>query len=232
MCSSFSCGQLSREQRAGSRGKYRRSEAEKAEKEDVAKIEEKIDAADEEERQAQEEWEGRPLSERFAHAVVPGDSITGGFLDYEVLDSSKVVSKTGVHLKDLEPYIQKTADLKPKVVFLALGLNDVTLTDGDTDTFIKTYRKVLRSVIEKLPDARIYINGILPVTKERAEKHAPYKKIDQYNEVLRKMCQEEEITFIDNAPLVKQEYYEPDGEHMKITFYPVWAEHMAEEAGL
>lgn len=46
------------------------------------------------------------------------------------------------------------------------------------------------------------------------------------------MCDEEGITFIDNTEIVKDEYYEQDGEHMKAEYYPIWAEYMAEVAGI
>lgn len=46
------------------------------------------------------------------------------------------------------------------------------------------------------------------------------------------LCDEEGITFIDNTEIVKDEYYEQDGEHMKSEYYPIWAEHMAEVAGI
>lgn len=164
--------------------------------------------------------------------MVMGDSITVGFLSYEVLDSSKVVAQTGVHLKDLGPLIDTAANLNPQVLFLALGLNDVALTEGDTDRFIVSYKKVLEQIRSKLPNTVIYINGVLPVTKERQEKNPIYKKIPKYNEALRDLCKEEGITFIDNEPLVEEKYYEPDGEHMGIKYYPVWAEHMAEVAGI
>ena len=147
-----------------------------------------------------------------------------------MLEVSQVVAERGVHLSELDDMINTMSGLQPQVVFLALGLNDVSETNGDTDSFVESYRKVLASVREKLPEAVIYVNGILPVQNNALEKEPAYEKIPQYNEVLIQMCKDENLTFIDNSSLVKDEYYELDGEHMKIDFYPVWAEHMAEVA--
>lgn len=197
---------------------------------DTAPIEAQIQNLEKQEQQAEEEWKNRPLTEKFTNAVVMGDSITTGFTGYEILTSSQVVAEKGVHLNELDSMIDTVAELNPQVVFLALGLNDVSATDGDTDTFLESYRAVLAAIRERLPEAAIYVNGILPVQESALEREPAYEKIPQYNEVLIQMCGEENLTFIDNSGLIKDEYYEPDGEHPTIEFYPLWAEHMAEVA--
>ena len=70
----------------------------KLEKADVSEVETKISNIEKEEKQAIEDWQNRPLSEKFAHAVILGDSITTGFTVYDVLDTSKVVAEKGMHL--------------------------------------------------------------------------------------------------------------------------------------
>lgn len=202
------------------------------EKMDITSIQTEIDALEEAERKADEEWKNRPLSEKFESAVVLGDSITTGFIEYEVLDSSKVVAQKGVHLNQLDEMIETTVKLKPKTLFLALGLNDVTLTDGDTEEFIESYEGVIDTLREKLPNTKIYINCILPVQEKAIESTASYEHIAEYNEALMSFCEENDIKFIDNTEIVKDEYYESDGEHMKPEYYPLWGEHMAEVAGI
>lgn len=204
----------------------------KLEKADVSEVETKISNIEKAEKQATEDWQNRPLSEKFAHAVILGDSITTGFTVYDVLDTSKVVAEKGMHLDQTGDLIQTAAELKPEVLFLALGLNDVSATDGDTDAFIEKYKAVLANVREKMPDAVIYINCILPVSVAKAEEEPIYAKIPDYNTAIKAMCDEEGITFIDNTEIVSDEYYEQDGEHMKSEYYPIWGEHMAEVAGI
>ena len=79
---------------------------------------------------------------------------------------------------------------------------------------------------------RIDINCVLPFSAQKEEEEPVYAKIPDYNTALKAMCDEEGITFIDNTEIVKDEYYEQDGEHMKAEYYPIWAEHMAEVAGI
>ena len=152
--------------------------------------------------------------------------------EIEELDTSKVVAEKGMHLDQTGDLIRTAAELKPEVLFLALGLNDISGTDGDTDAFIEKYKAVLANVREQMPDAVLYINCVLPVSAQKEEEEPVYAKIPDYNTALKAMCDEEEITFIDNTEIVKDEYYEQDGEHMKAEYYPIWAEHMAEVAGI
>lgn len=202
------------------------------EKTDVTEAEKQIEAIEMQEKKQDEAWKNRPLSEKFANAVVLGDSITTGFTGYEVLDSSKVVAEKGIHLYELGELIDTVAELNPQVVFLALGLNDVTLTGGDTEKFTVSYQAVVDSLREKLPNTKLYVNSILPVKEEVTEKIPVYAKIPDYNKALQKLCKKEGLTFIDNTGIVKEEYYEQDGEHMRRDYYPVWGEHMAEVAGI
>ena len=208
----------------------------KLEKADVSEVETKISNIEKEEKQAIEDWQNRPLSEKFAHAVILGDSITTGFTVYDVLDTSKVVVMKDIDLFSYcEHHMALMYDMKATVAYipnLALGLNDISGTDGDTDAFIEKYKAVLANVREQMPDAVIYINCVLPVSAQKEEEEPVYAKIPDYNTALKAMCDEEGITFIDNTEIVKDEYYEQDGEHMKAEYYPIWAEHMAEVAGI
>ena len=52
------------------------------------------------------------------------------------------------------------------------------------------------------------------------------------NEELEKLCEEEDVIFIDNTDLVKEEYYSEDGIHMAPDYYTEWVDHMAEVAKL
>ena len=195
----------------------------KLEKADVSEVETKISNIEKEEKQATEDWQNRPLSEKFDKTFED---------EIEELDTSKVVAEKGMHLDQTGDLIRTAAELKPEVLFLALGLNDISGTDGDTDAFIEKYKAVLANVREQMPDAVLYINCVLPVSAQKEEEEPVYAKIPDYNTALKAMCDEEGITFIDNTEIVKDEYYEQDGEHMKAEYYPIWAEHMAEVAGI
>ena len=60
------------------------------------------------------------------------------------------------------------------------------------------------------------------------------KQIQEFNEALKQMCEEEQITYIDNTALMdwSPAVYEIDGVHPKYSYYPIWLAHMANEAGI
>ena len=91
---------------------------------------------------------------------------------------------------------------------------------------------MLEELKESLPDTKIYVNSILPVTKEVVEEDGLYGNIPDYNRKLMEICEEEGVTFLDNGSLVKDEYYTEDGIHMASEYYGEWVNHMAEAAEL
>lgn len=199
-----------------------------AESEDITTIEQKINQL---ERQDGGE-DSRSYKEKFASSIVMGDSIAEGFSEYDVLNASSVVSKIGVHLYELEEQVQQAADLNPQVIFLALGMNDVIATAGDTEQFLEQYEAVVAQLREAVPNAHIYVNSIFPVQDSAIEKEPELAQISEYNTVLRQMCDDLQLGFIDNTDLVQDQYYEEDGVHFKAEFYPMWADRMAEVAAL
>ena len=199
-----------------------------AESEDIEMIEQKISQL---ERQDGGE-DSRSFKEKFASSIVMGDSIAEGFSEYDVLNASSVVSKIGVHLYEMEEQVQQAKDLNPQVIFLALGMNDVIATAGDTGQFLEQYEALIAQLREAVPDAHIYVNSIFPVRDSAVEKEPELAAISEYNAVLKQMCDDMQIGFIDNTELVQEQYYEEDGVHFKAEFYPLWAERMAEVAAL
>ena len=51
-----------------------------------------------------------------------GDSITEGFTEYDILNTSSVVAKIGVHLDELDEQIKQVKKLSPGIIFLSLGI--------------------------------------------------------------------------------------------------------------
>lgn len=204
---------------------------------DVSKVNKKIKKLEEAERKAQQEADDRPASEKFADSLVIGDSITQGLSEYGVLDQANVQADRGTGVSDgdndkLAEHIAKAKEMKPSVLFLAYGMNDVGAQNGDVAGFVKAYKTVIKDLKKSLPDTRIYVNSVLPAAQSAIDQNAVYAKIPEFNEKLKKLCEKENVTFIDNTELVKQEYYASDGIHMSPAYYKEWVNHMAEVAEL
>ena len=196
---------------------------------DITAIEEKISLLEQQDNNAEDT---RSIKEKFAGAVVLGDSVAEGFLEYDILNASSVAAEIGVHLDELDGQIANVKELSPSVLFLYLGMNDVTATNGDVDSFISEYRAVLTQLKEEVPDAHIFVNSIFPVQEKAIEEEPLLAKIPDYNEALKELCDSQTVAFIDNTSLVEEQYYEQDGVHFKADFYPLWAQRMAEVAAL
>ena len=85
---------------------------------------------------------------------------------------------------------------------------------------------------KSVPGAHIFVNAIFPVQEKAVKEKPVFAEIENFNEKLKELCDKKRIAFIDSSDLVSDEYYEQDGIHFKASFYPVWAEKMAEVAGL
>lgn len=204
---------------------------------DVSKVNKKIKKLEDEERKAQQEADDRPASEKFADTLVIGDSITQGLYQYGVLDQANVQADRGTGVSDgdndkLAEHIAKAKEMKPSALFLAYGMNDIGTLNGDADSFVKAYKTVIKDLKKALPDTKIYVNSVLPAAQSAIDQNAVYEKVPEFNEKLKKLCEKEDVTFIDNTDLVKQEYYASDGIHMSPAYYKEWVNHMAEVAEL
>ena len=210
---------------------------EQMEAEDTEEIDGQIQALEEAERAADEAWANRPLSEKFANSYVIGDSIAQGLYEQAVLDGAYVTAEqdTGVcrsEVSMIENHVSRAAEVGPQVLFLCYGLKDVEAASGNADIFAMAYKSVLDTLKEKLPETRIYVNSVLPVTQAVTDENELYSCIPEYNEKLKELCAEEGVTFIDNSSLVKDGYYYEDGIHLTAEYYTEWADHMAEIAEL
>lgn len=198
----------------------------KAEGSNVTEIETKIQKLEEKESSGEET---RSLKERFASTVVFGDVVTEGFTEYDVLNVSSVISGTGMEWKE---QIAKLKEVNPKIVFVAYCASDILDSEGDTEVYIKKYQKRVEEIRKTLPTASIFVNSLLDVNSAAASAENQYKKLEEYNQDLREMCDKMQIGFTDNSALALTQYYEEDGILFKSGFYPIWAERMAEVASL
>lgn len=93
-----------------------------------------------------------------------------------------------------------TAGLKQKKykkIFLMFGVNE--LGWPYESTFTDKYLKLVESIHSAQPNAKIYIQSIIPVTKAKSDSDSIYnnKRIKSFNAALKKMCKANKIGYID-----------------------------------
>ena len=96
--------------------------------------------------------------------------------------------------------------------------------------FIDDYAAIIDALREINPDVQIYVQSILPVTREKSETDSIYNnpRIDVFNSYLRDMCQDKEVYYLDVAEAVRDndgvlpEDAATDGVHLSREYCEKW----------
>ncbi len=200
---------------------------------------EKVYMLQDQQRQKQKEKErqlkkSKKLSDRFADALIIGDSIAEGILDYHVVNASSCIGVRGLRIDQLDDYFSEIKRLHPQILFLSFGMNDLEYWRGNEKRFGAVYEEKLVQLQERFPDTKVFVNLILPISSQAIAKNAVYGKWNEFNRELILVCKRKKIPYIDNSKILlsMKQPFEPDGIHPRPGYYKQWTLHMAEAAGL
>ena len=174
-----------------------------------------------------------------------GDSRTQGFIMYNglknVQDYSYVglmvdtaVSKKFVKTSNGEK-ITLLEDMKGKNikrVYIMLGVNE--LGWSYPQVFKSKYKELIKEIKKIKPNAQIYVQSIIPVTKSRdkSDKYFNNTRIEQYNKLVKEVASEENVEYLNvQSALVNSESYlpeetSPDGIHIGKSYCEKWLEYL------
>ncbi len=157
-----------------------------------------------------------------------GDSFVEGMEAYGALYSSNTIWQRGKRIDDMTDQLEKAVSYQPNFLILSYGSNDVQMWDANVDGFINAYRKSLDNIHQALPNTKVYVCAILPVSQKAKQEDPSFQYVDLFNQRLKQLCDEKGITFIDSSYLLTLESdpYGPDGIHPKGYFYEKWAENI------
>ena len=81
------------------------------------------------------------------------------------------------------------------------------------------------------PDAKVFVNSIIPAIDPAFERGPAWRSIPEYNAAVKAYCAENGVSYIDITQLCadNQSLYQADGVHMMSEFYPKWAIEMISE---
>lgn len=183
-------------------------------------------------------------SSYFDDAVFIGDSLTTGIELYGILENTKVLASIGVNVDTIKttPFIEKDGktltvlealaeEENVNKIYIMLGANGIAWFPKDT--LISSYKDFVTSIKELKPDATIYIQSILPVTKAMSDlaNNITNEKIDEYNAEIVKMSKELDCYYVDVNSELKDEngalpdYASPsDGMHLTAEYYVKWVD--------
>lgn len=145
----------------------------------------------------------------FDDAVFIGDSRTAGLRDYGGLDGAVFYASDGLNVYDL--WTAKFCELEGekvtleealsaqsfKKVYFQIGINE--MGRGTVDGFIETYTQAVEKMKELQPDAIIFVQGIMRVTKEKSENDKIFNNegINLRNERIAELADNQTIFYID-----------------------------------
>ena len=208
--------------------------------------EKKEENNDIEEGKSEETTPNKGTNVKFDETVAfIGDSRTQGFIMYnglkDVQDYSYVglmvdtaVSKKFVKTSNGEK-ITLLEDMKGKNikrVYIMLGVNE--LGWSYPQVFKSKYKELIKEIKKIKPDAQIYVQSIIPVTKSRdkSDKYFNNTRIEQYNKLVKEVASEENVEYLNvQSALVNSEGYlpeetSPDGIHIGKSYCEKWLEYL------
>ena len=168
-------------------------------------------------------------NEYFKNDLFIGDSITDSLAFYELIDQNNVIAKLGLTTLKAQDEIETISNQNPENIYLMFGMNDI-LTFRDTEKFIKHYKELIDIVRKKFPEAKIYIQSILPVSSKVKDKKPALtnENINKFNQCLIDMAEQENIAYLNTNSIVEGDMnlLEPDGIHVKYKFYELWLDYL------
>lgn len=188
--------------------------------------------------------ESKPLqpvdASYYKDACFIGDSRSEGFMMYAGPAEATYYVYKGLtvsgffnteFVKDGDKKLTAADALKGKQfgkVYIMLGINE--LGWSYSSVFYDRYCKIIDYIKEVQPNARIFVQSIFPVsaTKSAKDAYINNNRIKEYNELIKKMCAEKNVIYLDvyealqdeNGNLPEEAAY--DGVHLKKPYCEKW----------
>ena len=184
----------------------------------------------------------------FDDAIFLGDSRTVGLRAFGSFNNSSYFAKTGISVNSFFMYpaldeetnltLTQTLSLRQyKKVYIMIGVNDaamVPIEDFETQFF-----DAIREIQNLQPDAIIYIQSILGVTKNK-ELRDPYhysnERVLERNSLLKSKCDGEKLIYLDVFSAFTDEegylnqFNSSDGLHLNSSDYDIWCDYLMQHA--
>lgn len=180
----------------------------------------------------------------FDDAVFLGDSRTETFILYTGLSNAKSYAFKGFSVtKVLEEPAVNINGKKVKIldalkqtdfskVYMMFGYNETGWVYPEV--FIEKYEKIIAEVKNINPDAKIYVQSIIPVSEKASENNGDEnnERINMYNKLIKDMVKRNDVYYINIAEaVVNEEGILPeeaaaDGVHLKKEWAQKWLDYL------
>lgn len=195
--------------------------------------------------ESQKDPAGGPDVSCFDDTVFIGDSRTQGlqmatgltnatFLAERSMAVNKCDTKKAFRLSNGEKgtLYQALAEKQYRKVYIMFGVNELGWPSAAT--FAQYYGKVIDEVKRLQPEAVIYVQSILPISKARSDKDSIYnnKNVNAFNAEVQKMTQEKDVIYLDVAERFRDEDgalfadASTDGIHLTFAYCREWLKYL------
>lgn len=183
----------------------------------------------------------------FADACFIGDSRTVGISKYSGIEGATFLCKTSLSIYDYDKPKITYENIKTSVhdvleheqfakIYLMVGINECGT--GTPQSFFEKYRDVVSDIRSLQPDALIFIQGNLFVTKRKSDESTSItnENIMIRNHLISTLANQKDIFYIDinESTLCKEGALVPDYTwdqvHIKAQYYPLWKIFLLEHA--
>ena len=163
------------------------------------------------------------------HAMAVGDSMAEGLDCYGVLNKENVVWHRGRRIDNMYLDLESVKAYNPDYLFLAYGANDIKSFRGNVDGWIAKYKEAIINIQSELPNTKIIVNSVLPVSDYAATNDPSFTYQPMYNDALKNLAKELGIQFLENGVYLADRVnsFSADGVHPKVPFFQSWGRHMA-----
>lgn len=145
----------------------------------------------------------RPI--RIGGAVMLGDSLTDFGAWNEYFPSVRVVNRgiSGDNTYGVLHRLDQVVLLKPRLVFLMIGVNDLFWGASVSDVAPR-YRQIVEKLRARLPGSRIYVQSVFPFRRRPVGDYGylDNKDVVALNQKIKEVAAEYGVTFVDVASRV------------------------------
>ncbi len=163
------------------------------------------------------------FQEALEKVVFTGDSQIKALTSYGILSGNQVLAKVGESLNYMEENINKIIAMSygKEALVVHYGINSLRISEEGRAEDVERYKELLLRIKAALPDTRIIVSGLFPVSDRIFFTQTRFAYIDDYNDALFAMCCEIGVDYLsDNEYIVShQEYFAEDGLHLRKSFY-------------
>ncbi len=160
----------------------------------------------------------------FGNSITAGSNFHQSFPDKEICN----MGYSGNTLDDLMARIKMVKAVHPEKIFLMGGINGLRITP--LNAFEEKYENLVKNIEDSIPDAKIYLQSILPINPKMklGKKLGDINdKIIECNHIIKNIANKHGITYIDLYSHYAKEGILPeeitlDGIHLKQESYDQW----------